>query len=283
MGWFGSKKSGKTETERVEPGRNARVPQIEVVKSIGIRVQENYIYFLGLDGHVWRTDENNAREMVATAAVSPEDGFLYFIEEENGSIARTPKPLTFDELPSVLADLSKSERLSLNKFFEEHDRELFAYSNERLRETVLKEAQECEKHSDFSKAIELYEIIEMPEEVARVRNLDVLEKAQEREKHLDYQRAIELYESIEMPEEAARVRKLIAEQSAVKVDQTVVHGDYVDDRDTIIKDSVVSKSNIGTGGDDKISKLEKIAEMKEKGLIDAAEFKQMKKEILGKK
>jgi len=282
MGWFGSKKSGKTETERVEPGRNARVPQIEVVKSIGIRVQENYIYFLGLDGHVWRTDENNAREMVATAAVSPEDGFLYFIEEENGSIARTPKPLTFDELPSVLADLSKSERLSVSKFLEEHDRKLRFFSNERGWERVLKEAQECEKNSDFPKAIKLYEFIKMPEEVARVRRLEVLEKAQEREKHLDYQRAIELYESIEMPEEAARVRKLIAEQSAVKVDQTVVHGDYVDDRDTIIKDSVVSKSNIGAGGDDKISKLEKIAEMKEKGLIDAAEFKQMKKEILGK-
>ena len=45
----------------------------------------------------------------------------------------------------------------------------------------------------------------------------------------------------------------------------------------------MSKSNIGAGGDDKISKLEKKAEMKEKGLIDAAEFKQMKKEILGKK
>ncbi|MBV06989.1 MAG: hypothetical protein CMA55_01590 [Euryarchaeota archaeon] len=72
--------------------------------------------------------------------------------------------------------------------------------------------------------------------------------------------------------------------------QTVVHGDYVDDRDTtyvddrdtIIKDSVVSKSNIGAGGDDKFTKLKELTEMKEKGLIDDDEFKQMKKEILGK-
>ena len=99
---------------------------------------------------------------------------------------------------------------------------------------------------------------------------------------MDYQRAIELYESIEMPEEAARVRKLMAEQGAVKVDHTVVHGDYVDDRDTIIKDSVISKSNIGVGGDDKFARLEKLTEMKKEGLIDDAEFQQMKKEILGK-
>ena len=77
-----------------------------------------------------------------------------------------------------------------------------------------------------------------------------------------------------------RLRK--QKSNKVKVDQTVVHGDYVDDRDTIVKDSVISKSNVGAGSDDKIAKLEKIAEMKDKGIIDDNEFKQMKKEILGK-
>ncbi|OIR14121.1 MAG: hypothetical protein BEU04_03340 [Marine Group III euryarchaeote CG-Bathy1] len=72
------------------------------------------------------------------------------------------------------------------------------------------------------------------------------------------------------------------EEGKVKVDQTVVHGDYVDDRDTIVKDSVLNRSNVGGGGDDKITKLEKLAEMKEKGIIDDDEFKQMKMEILGK-
>jgi hypothetical protein len=111
---------------------------------------------------------------------------------------------------------------------------------------------------------------------------NIINLAQDKENNLDYDGAINLYENIEMSEEAARIRKLKAEQSTVKVDQTVVHGDYVDDRDTIVKDSVISKSNIGAGGDDKVTKLEKIANLKREGLIDDDEFKQMKKEILGK-
>ena len=106
------------------------------------------------------------------------------------------------------------------------------------------------------------------------------EKALEREKNLDYHGAIELYESIEMPEEAARVRRIMYDEK--KVDQTVVHGDYVDDRDTIIKDSVFSKSNVGSGGSSKMRELKDLTEMKKEGLIDDDEFKQMKKEILGK-
>jgi len=68
------------------------------------------------------------------------------------------------------------------------------------------------------------------------------------------------------------------ERTLVDID----HGDYVDDRDTIVKDSVINRSNIGAGSDDKIAKLEKIVVMKDKGIIDDDEFKQMKKEILGK-
>ena len=48
------------------------------------------------------------------------------------------------------------------------------------------------------------------------------------------------------------------------------------------KNGVVSKSNIGASDDDKFAKLDRLAEIKEKGLIDDDEFKQMKKEILGK-
>ena len=94
-----------------------------------------------------------------------------------------------------------------------------------------------------------------------------------------YDDAEEWYTSHGMLEEAAAVRRKKAEMGAAK---TEIHGDYVDDRDIIIKDSVVSKSNIGAGGDDKFAKLDRLAEMKEKGLIDDAEFQQMKKEILEK-
>ena len=108
----------------------------------------------------------------------------------------------------------------------------------------------------------------------------VTKEAQEYEKYLDYQKAIELYDKIDKPEEAARVRKIVAEQK--KVDQTVVHGDYVDDRDTIIKDSVVNKSNVGAGGKSKSEELREAKALLDDGIIDDDEFKQMKKEILGK-
>ena len=106
------------------------------------------------------------------------------------------------------------------------------------------------------------------------------EIAQEKEKLLDYVGAIADFKELGLHQDAKRVRRKMLDEK--KVDQTVVHGDYVDDRDTIVKDSVISKSNIGAGGDDKFTKLDRLAEMKEKGLIDDAEFKQMKKEILGK-
>jgi len=44
---------------------------------------------------------------------------------------------------------------------------------------------------------------------------------------------------------------------------------------------VINRSNVG-GGSSKMQELKDLTEMKEKGLIDDAEFKQMKKVILGK-
>ena len=48
------------------------------------------------------------------------------------------------------------------------------------------------------------------------------------------------------------------------------------------KDDNTKKSNTGSGGDDKFTKLKELKEMLSEGLIDEDEFKQMKKEILGK-
>ena len=83
-------------------------------------------------------------------------------------------------------------------------------------------------------------------------------------------------------DQAARVRKLKAEQNAVKIDQTVIHGDYVDDRDTIVKDSVVNRSSIGASEDGKLGKIKELKKLHDSGTIDDDEFKKMKKEILGK-
>ena len=94
-----------------------------------------------------------------------------------------------------------------------------------------------------------------------------------------FEDAENLYTKNGMLEKAANVRRKIAEMSGSK---TVVQGDYVDDRDTIVKDSVINRSNVGSGSDEKFTKLERLAEMRKEGLIDEDEFKQMKKEILGK-
>ena len=138
-------------------------------------------------------------------------------------------------------------------------------------------ANEREQARDYDNAIEIWEELGQIEEAARVRK----EKANEREQARDYDTAIEVWEELGEIEEAARVRKMREDMGSVKVAQKVVQGDYIDDRDTIIKDSVVSKSNVSSGSS-KMQELKDLTEMKEKGLIDDDEFKQMKKEILGK-
>ena len=105
-------------------------------------------------------------------------------------------------------------------------------------------------------------------------------KAKEREHAKDYDSATQIWEELGEIDEAARVRTLKSEQSSVKVAQKVVHGDEV--TKTEIKDSVLNRSNVGSGGDDKFTKLKELKEMLAEGLIDDDEFKQMKKEILGK-
>ena len=78
--------------------------------------------------------------------------------------------------------------------------------------------------------------------------------------------------------EAARVRKMQAEMGSVKVSQKVVHGDEV----TEIKDSVLNRSNVGAGGKSKSEELREAKALLDDGIIDDDEFKQMKKEVLGK-
>jgi hypothetical protein len=227
MGLFGN--SGK----RWDKNRR---PSIETVAMTGVSIDSDYVYYLGDDGHVWRKRIGTGQhEMVCSAGVSKEDGYLYFIDTKGGNVCRLPKWGNFDRLDDL-------ENKSLSKT------------------NPLPTSEELEK-SRIERAILI---------------------AKEREEYYDYDGAIEIYENLIMPEEAGRVRKLKAEQGAVKVDQTVIHGNYVDDRDTIVKDSVVNKSNIGSTDDDKFTKLKELTEMKKEGLIDDAEFKQMKKEILGK-
>ena len=106
-----------------------------------------------------------------------------------------------------------------------------------------------------------------------------IELAREREEALDYEAAIEIWDELGKNKESARIRKKKTEEGAVTVTQKVIHGDEV--TKTEIKDSVLNRSNVGTGK----SKSEELREAKallDDGIIDDDEFKQMKKEILGK-
>ena len=63
--------------------------------------------------------------------------------------------------------------------------------------------------------------------------------------------------------------------------QINVKGDYVDDRDTIVKDSVISRSNVGSGGKSKAEKLREVKALLDDGIIDDDDYEKMKREIIG--
>ena len=100
------------------------------------------------------------------------------------------------------------------------------------------------------------------------------------EENLDYRKAIHLFDQVGLNSEAKRIRTKMQKEGKVKVDQTVVHGDYVDDRDTIIKDSVVSRSNIGPNGDDLAAKLQQLAQMYKDGILSDEQFEAAKNKLL---
>ncbi|MDC0161532.1 SHOCT domain-containing protein [Marine Group III euryarchaeote] len=94
-----------------------------------------------------------------------------------------------------------------------------------------------------------------------------------------YDDAEEWYTTKGMLEKAGEMKQKKADLNAPKISQKIVHGDEV--TKTEIKDSVLNRSNIGA----KSSKAEELREAKallDDGIIDDDEFKQMKKEILGK-
>jgi len=67
----------------------------EVVKRTGVTKEKGYLYYLGKNGHVWRSQMARAgkgggnAEEVAQAGVTRESGYLYFIDK-NGDVARSP-------------------------------------------------------------------------------------------------------------------------------------------------------------------------------------------------
>jgi hypothetical protein len=91
-----------------------------------------------------------------------------------------------------------------------------------------------------------------------------------------FQEAEEWFSSHQLFEEAKKVRN----ELRVNVEQTVVEGDQI--TKTEIKDSVLNRSNINSGGDDKFAKLKELKEMFDSGFISNEEMEEMKKDIIGK-
>ena len=67
----------------------------EVVKRTGVTKEKGYLYYLGKNGNVWRSQMARAgkgggnAEEVAQAGVTRESGYLYFIDKD-GHVARSP-------------------------------------------------------------------------------------------------------------------------------------------------------------------------------------------------
>jgi hypothetical protein len=112
-----------------------------------------------------------------------------------------------------------------------------------------------------------------------------LDQARTYENQLDYDHALSLYRELNMTEDIRRINQAkynIRGERESGGSTTIIHGNYVDDRETVVKDSVLNRSNIGGSGTSKIDELEKASALKEKGLINDEEYEQMKKEILEK-
>ena len=108
------------------------------------------------------------------------------------------------------------------------------------------------------------------------------------ENQLDYDHALSIYRRLNLTDDVRRVneKKYGSNNqnmtSAGVTNTTIIHGNVVNDNDTIVKDSVLNRSSIGGAGNSKAEEIKEIKELLDSGAIDDEEFKQMKKEILGK-
>ena len=67
----------------------------ETVANTGVSKESGYLYYLGKDGNVWRSQMARAgkgggnAEEVAKAGVKRQSGYLYYIDK-NGDVSRSP-------------------------------------------------------------------------------------------------------------------------------------------------------------------------------------------------
>ena len=111
---------------------------------------------------------------------------------------------------------------------------------------------------------------------------------------MDYQHALDLYRELDLVEDIRRINKVKQGVGSQGQATTIVHGNYIDDRDkyttniddraTTIKDSVVSHAHIGAkDSDDALKrKIEQLRELRDDGLITADIFEAKKQKLTNK-
>jgi len=182
--------------------------------------------------------------------------FFFFKNSNDNSINETEEALT--NLRNVNAEMEKDKNI------------------EKWREQEIFEAQKLVDSGELSNMkMALTKIINLGYNVDSIKEKIAIKK----EELLDYDGAIILFEELGLHGNAKRVRRKILDEK--KVDQTVVHGDFVDDRDTIIKDSVINRSTVGAGGKTKAEQIKEIKELHDAGAIDKDDYEKMKREIIG--
>jgi hypothetical protein len=153
------------------------------------------------------------------------------------------------------------------------------YNNTYSQDRVSKTETECEKlisGKDFESAVLCFEKAGMENEALVCKK----EYAKYCEEIMDLDKAIKIYEDLKMGDEVIRLRTIIKDESKIKITQKVVHGDEV--TKTEIKDSVISKSSIGAGGDgdDLAAKLQQLAQMHRDGILSDEQFETAKNKLL---
>ena len=221
-----------------------------------------YTYFLGEDGHVWRTLTSSISqtppyfsvtgdsvEMVAETGVSRSEGWLYFVDSHYssssnslvGNVSRIPAPLMLERAGTEWKILFPNDPI---RDFEKAFSSLSEPERFSMICSVMMDSDQYWRMESQESKEGLWLRHDVPYSRKDLCNLLVFESP-----------------SLRLPEESPQAQL------------DGFHGND-DERQTV--------SNVGSETGSIIDKLEGLIERRNNGEISADEFKQMKKEILGK-
>ena len=193
-----------------------------------------------------------------------------FTFEIGFNVQRKEFRLSYSRIWGKFSELTVTNTIYSRKKTKKKDNKMIFPPSPTPSDTISEEKTQESPSEQKENVIELGEVPEVEES-----SMEKLEKLIERRNAGE----VTSEEFKEMKKDILE-RKPQVSKDTIEIAQEVVHSDDVPRK--VNKDEVVSKSNIGASDDDKFAKLDRLAEIKEKGLIDDDEFKQMKKEILGK-